>query len=143
MVEIANRIGQLETMIFSERTAGMDAERPVNNSVVQWQTLTRNPTTQAHSQLTGLIDTKVWRKLGKLDASAKSAWDDWELVVLTYIGQLDRNLMNAMKNSAASETPVRSVSLRVGLEQASSSTLHFLPQEKRWTSLAILEKVKP
>ena len=114
MVKIANRVGQLETKIFSEPTAGMDAERPVQNSAVQWQMLTRNPTIQAHAQLTGLIDTKVWRKLGELDAPSKSAWDDWELVVLTYIGQLDRKLMNAMTNSAASATPVMNVSLRVG-----------------------------
>ena len=126
MVEIANRIGQLETMIFSERTAGMDAERPVQSSAVQWQRLTRNPTTQAHAQLAGLIDTKVWRKLVKLDAFAKSAWDDSKLVVLSCIGQLDRKLMNAMTNSAASATPVMNVSLRVGPEQASSPTLHFL-----------------
>ena len=33
--------------------------------------------------------------------------------------------MNAMKNLAASETPVMNGGLRVGPEQDSSSTLHF------------------
>ena len=44
----------------------------------------------------------------------------------SYIGQSDRNLMNAVKKSVASETPVMNVSLRVGQELDSSSTLHFL-----------------
>ena len=35
------------------------------------------------------------------------------------------NLMNAMKNSLASETPVMNVGLNIGREQ-DSSTLHFL-----------------
>ena len=127
VVEIANRIGQLETMIFLRAHCrnGCRAAREQLGGPVADVDL-RDPTIQAHAQLTGLIGTKVWRKLGELDASTKSAWDDWELVVLTYIGQLDRKLMNAMTNSAASATPVMNVSLRVGPEQASSSTLHFL-----------------
>ena len=53
--------------------------------------------------------------------------------------------MNAMKNSAASETIVMNVGLCVGPEQDSSSTLHFLlvttTTERRWTSLVMSEKV--
>ena len=41
------------------------------------QTLTRNPGTQESDQLTGLIDSEVWRKLGRLDAFAKVGWNDW------------------------------------------------------------------
>ena len=103
--------------------------------------LTRNPTTQAHAQLTGLIDTKVWRKIGKLDAPAKSAWDDWELGRVDLHRTVGQESDERHENSAASETPVINVSLRVGPEQASCSALHILWQ--RWTSLAILEKVKP
>ena len=91
MVETAN----------PERTARMDAEPQVQTLTVQLLTLTRNPTTQAQAQLTGLIDTKAWRKPGKLDASVKDAWNDWELVMLSYMGQLESNLMNAMKNSSS------------------------------------------
>ena len=73
----------------------------------------------------GLIDTKVWGKPGKLDASAKGGQHDWKPVMLSYIGQLDRNQMNTMKNSAASETLVMNVALTVGPQQNSSSTLHI------------------
>ena len=45
---------------------------------------------------------------------------------MSCIGQLDRNLVNAMKNSAASETPVMNVIMVVGPQQDSSSVLHFL-----------------
>ena len=47
-------------------------------------------------------------------------------VMLSYIGQPDRNLTNAMKNSAASETSVMNVGLTVGPQQDSSWTWHFL-----------------
>ena len=57
MVEIENRISQLETNIVTERTARMDAQQHVQTLATQLQTLTRNPTTQAQA---GLIDTKVW-----------------------------------------------------------------------------------
>ena len=80
--------------MVTERTARMDAEQHEQNMTAQMQTLTRNSTTQTQTHLTGLIDTKVWRKPGKLDATAKGGWNDWESVML----------MNAMKNSAASET---------------------------------------
>ena len=53
-------------------------QQHVQTLTAQLQTLTRNPTTQALAQLTGLIDTKFWRKLGKLDPSAKGGWNDWE-----------------------------------------------------------------
>ena len=53
MVEIANRISQLETNFVTKRTARMDAEQHV-------QILT---THQVQAQLTGLIDTKVWESL--------------------------------------------------------------------------------
>ena len=42
------------------------------------QTLTSNPTSQTHAQLAGLFDTKVWGKLGKLDASTRVACNDQE-----------------------------------------------------------------
>ena len=124
MVEIAKPIGQLESNIVTERIAGMDAEQHMQTLTSQLQTLTRNPTNQAHGQLTGLIDTMVWGKPRKLDASAKGGQHGWKPVMLSYIGQLDRNQMNTMKNSAASETPVMNFGLTVGPQQDSSSTLH-------------------
>ena len=56
MVEMANRIGQLETNIVTERTERTDAEHRVPNFTEQLQTVIRNPTTQALAQLTWLID---------------------------------------------------------------------------------------
>ena len=101
MVDIPHRPAGHE---HRHRTARMAAEQHVQASTAQLQTLTRNRTSQPQTLLTGLIDMKVWRKPSKLDASAKSGWKDWELIMLSYIGQLDRNLVNAM--AAASETPV-------------------------------------
>ena len=66
------------------------------------------------------VDRVDWRKPGKLDASANGGWNDWEPVMLSHIGQLDRNLMNAVKNSSSV------AGLHVGLEQDISSTLRFL-----------------
>ena len=60
MVEIANGIGQLETNIVTERTAGMHAEQHVQTltaPVVDFDKQPDNPT-----QLTVLVDTKVWEK---------------------------------------------------------------------------------
>ena len=50
MVEITNRIGQLETNISAERTARFDAEHHAQTCKAQLQTLTRNPTSQAQAQ---------------------------------------------------------------------------------------------
>ena len=72
-----------------------------------------------------MIDTEVWEKPGKLDASTKCAWNHWKSPTLSYIGQLDRNTMNAMKNSAAAEALFLNAGLNDGPEQASISTLHF------------------
>ena len=102
MVEIANRIVQLEVHFVTERTARMDSEQHVQTLTTQLQTLSSNPNTQKHAQSKGWTDTNVWRKPCKLEASAKGAWSDWEPLMLPYIGQQDRNLMNAMKHSAAS-----------------------------------------
>ena len=95
MVEIANRIVQLEVHFVTERTARMDSEQHVQTLTTQLQTLSSNPNTQKRAQSKGWTDTNVWRKPGKLDASAKGAWSDWEPLMLSYIGQWDRNLMNA------------------------------------------------
>ena len=121
MVEIANRICLLETIIVTERTARIGAKQHVQTLTAQVQTLTRNPTTGACS-----VDRadghegveKAWqgrtgeRWVERLGAS-----------LLSYSGRLDRN---AMKNSAASETLVINMGLNVGMEQDSSSTLQFL-----------------
>ena len=122
MVEIANRFGQLGHRAHRKdghRAARANLDGPVAD-------VDQKPTTQAQAQLTGLIDTKAWGKPGKLDAPAKGGWNDWEPLMLSYIGQLDRNLMHAMKNPAASETPVMNVGWRVGPEHDSSSTLRLL-----------------
>ena len=87
MVEIANRIGQLATNIVAERTARMGAEQHVQTLTAQSQTLSSNPTAQTQAQSTGLTVTKVC----KLSASAKGAWNDWELVMWSYTRQLDGN----------------------------------------------------
>ena len=115
-----------ETNVVTERTARMDAAQHVQSLAAQFHTLTRHPTTQAQAQLAGLIDARVWGKPRELDASARGAWNNSELVMLSYIGQLERNLMNAMKNSAASENPVMNMGSDVCSEQDSSSTSHFL-----------------
>ena len=63
MVEIANRMGQLETNIVTELTARMDAEQHVQTLTAQLQAMTRKTTTQVQAQMTGLIDTMVGRTL--------------------------------------------------------------------------------
>ena len=68
MVEIANRIGFLETNIVTERTARSDAEAVRANF--------DSPTTQTQAVSTGLIDTKVWGKPDSVDACAKGAWNE-------------------------------------------------------------------
>ena len=76
MLGIASRIGQLETNII-ERHARVDAEQHVQTLTAQLQTVTRNPTTQAE----------------------KAGWTDWGPVMVSYIGQLDRNQMkNGVKH---------------------------------------------
>ena len=112
------RIGQLVRNIVTSRTARMDAEQHAQTLTAELQTLTRNPTTQTQAQ-PGINDTKVWGKLWKLDAAEKGVWNQWRPVTLSFIGKWDRNLMNAMKNSAASEK-------FVGPEPDSSSISHFL-----------------
>ena len=134
----ANCTGMLQTNMVTERTARLDAEQHVQTLTAQLQTLTRKPD-NPHAQM-------VLGKLGKLDAQAKGGSNDREPVTLSYLGQLDRNLVNAMKNSAASETRVMNVGLNVGQEQDSNSTLHLVltmtTTGKAFTSLATLEEVK-
>ena len=104
---IGKRIGHLETNSVTERTARMDAEQQhVQTPTAQLQTSTSKPDNPGSSSVDRADRHKGVGKFGNVDASAKGAWNDWELVMLTYIGQLDRNQTNAMKNSAASETHV-------------------------------------
>ena len=65
--DIANRVVQLETTVVTERTASLDGSKLDRRQGVG--------------------------KLGKLDASAKGAWNDKEPVMLSYIGQLDWELI--------------------------------------------------
>ena len=103
----------------------------------------RDPTTQAHAQLTGLIDTKVWRKIGKLDAPAKSAWDDWELGRVDLhrtVGQESDERHDEL-SSVGNSCHKREFARRPGAGQLLSIAhpAHYdhPPQENRWTSLAI------
>ena len=69
-------------------------------------------------------------KHGKLDASSKGWWNDWEPVMLSCIEQSDRNLTNTMYDSAASGTLVMNIGLTLSAPQRDSCSLGHL-QSKR------------
>ena len=73
-VEIANCVGQRETNIVTERTARMDAEQHVQTLTAMLQTLTRNPTTQAHAQLTEAQAGRADRHEGE-----GKKWQAWRI----------------------------------------------------------------
>ena len=103
-MEIANRIGQLETNIVTERTARMDADYPGASLVDK---------ADRHEDV-----KKAWQ--------AGRICEGWvERLGAGHVVQ-HRNLMNAMKDSAARETHVMNVGLTVSPQHDCSSTLRFL-----------------
>ena len=121
IVEIANRIFQLEMNIIVERIARMDAEQHVQTLTVQLQTLVRNPTTQALAQLTGLIGEGLasWTHRRRVGGTTVS----WSCCLHRTVElEPDEDTMN----SAASESLVMNVGFTGGPEQDSSLALHFL-----------------
>ena len=120
MVEIANRVGQLETNIVTERAARMDAEQHVLTLTAHVQTLTSS-NTQTQAESTGLVD-------------AKGAWNDWGAISVV------------LHRTAAPEPGEGHDELSGGnscqeRRPRARQLVFALTLEERWTSLATVGKV--
>ena len=116
-VEIANRVGQQETNIVPSRA---NPDGPVANIDRKTDHHDASPVDR--------VDRRegVEGSLAGATQLPRGAPNEREPVTLSYIGQLAWNLMNATKNSRASDTHIMNPGWSVGAEQDSSSTLHFL-----------------